>query len=319
MGSGGLLGSGGALGSGGGSGTGATGGSGTGGSLGPSGGTGGASPDGTGGVLDGTGGVDGSGGIDGSGGGSNPDVTESEGCGQTPTLQDGTRNIQSGGASRTYALRLPESYDNEHPYRLIFGFHGATGNSGQVAPGYFDLWSLAEDSTIFIAPDAVGGFWDEEADVVLMDDILAEVAADLCIDTSRVMLEGFSQGGAMAWTLACARPGIYRAAVVHSGGGLARPASCEPIAFFSSLGQSESNGAGQTSNSDFFAGQNGCTVEALPEAPTGGHVCSDYSDCSDGHPTRWCDYDGGHTPAPNDAGQGSSWMPQEVWDFLSQF
>lgn len=227
--------------------------------------------------------------------------------------------IQSGGVSRSYALSIPDDYDSSHPYRLIFGFHGATGSSSEVAPSYFGLASLSQGSTIFIAPSAVGGFWESESDTTLMDDILAQVEADLCIDTSRVMLEGFSQGGAMAWTLACARPGVYRAAVVHSGGGLARPATCDPIAFFSSLGQSESSGAGQTSNSDFFAGENGCTVTSLPQAPTGGHVCSDYTDCSDGHPTRWCDYDGGHTPAPTDAGGGGSWMPAEVWSFLSQF
>ena len=44
---------------------------------------------------------------------------------------------------------------------------------------------------------------------------------DPCIDTSRVELEGFSQGGAMAWNLACLRPGTFRAAVGHSSGGLA--------------------------------------------------------------------------------------------------
>jgi hypothetical protein len=87
----------------------------------------------------------------------------------------------------------------------------------------------------------------------------------------------------------------------------------------SSLGQSESGGAGQTSNSDFFAGQNGCTVESLATAPSGGHACSDYSACPEQQPTRWCDYDGGHTPSPSDQGQNMSWMPEEVWTFLSQF
>ncbi len=239
----------------------------------------------------------------------------SAGCGTTPTLNSGTINLQG----RTYALRIPDDYDSNHPYRLIFGFHGATGSSRDVAPSYFGLWSLAQGSTIFIAPDAVGGIWNSERDVALMDDILEQVKADLCIDTNRIELEGFSQGGAMAWTLACARPGVYRAAVVHSGGGLARPASCEPVAFMSSLGQSESGGAGQTSNSDFFASQNSCSVAALPKAPRGGHACTDYAGCSDDHPTRWCDYDGGHTPSPADAGQGGSWMPQEVWDFLTRF
>lgn len=261
----------------------------------------------------------GTGGVGGSGGGGGGDAMKSAGCGKARTLQNGAGTVQSGGKSRKYTLRAPDDYDNERPYRLILSFHGATGDSGQVAPSYFGLWSLSGGSTIFIAPDAVGGFWSADDDVTFVDDILRQVTDDLCIDTSRIQLEGFSQGGAMAWTLACARPDVYRAAVVHSGGGLPRPASCPPVAFMSSLGQQESGGAGQTSNSDFFAQQNGCMVEALAKAPRGGHACSDYKGCSEGHPTRWCDYDGGHTPSPNDAGQNTSWMPQEVWTFLSQF
>lgn len=280
-----------------------------------SGGAGGAGGAGTAGVG-GAGGA-GTAGAGGSGGGG--DAMKSAGCGKTRTLQNGAGSVQSGGKSRKYALRVPDDYDNDHPYRLILSFHGATGNSGQVAPSYFGLWSLSEGSTIFIAPDAVGGIWSAGDDVTFVDDILKQVTGDLCIDTSRIELEGFSQGGAMVWTLACARPDVYRAAVVHSGGGLPRPASCQPVPFMSSLGQQESGGAGQTSNSDFFAKQNGCTVESLAKAPRGGHACSDYKGCSEGNPTRWCDYDGGHTPSPNDAGQNMSWMPQEVWSFLSKF
>ncbi|RYZ02083.1 MAG: hypothetical protein EOO73_33240 [Myxococcales bacterium] len=151
----------------------------------------------------------------------------------------------------------------------------------------------------------------------MVTDLLTTLEKDLCIDTSRVELEGFSQGGAMVWTLACALPGKFRAAVVHSGGGLAMPKTCEPIPFFSTLGH---DGSGQGMSSDFFAMVNGCMVESLPEAPTGGHACTNYKGCDDGFPTRWCAYDGGHTPAPTDSGQnGKSWVPQEVWGFLKQF
>jgi poly(3-hydroxybutyrate) depolymerase len=214
---------------------------------------------------------------------------------------------------------VPEDYDKEHPYRLILGFHGATGNGSQVAPSYFGLWDLAQGSTIFIAPDAVGGFWSADDDVTLVDDIVEQVEADLCIDKNRIALEGFSMGGALVWTVACARPGVFSAAVVHSGGGLPRPASCEPVPFMSSLGSQESGGVGQVSNSDFFAESNGCTVETLPKAPNDGHACSNYEGCPAGQPVRWCDYDGGHTPSPTDLGQSTSWMPEEVWDFVTQF
>lgn len=120
----------------------------------------------------------------------------------------------------------------------------------------------------------------------------------------------------MVWTLACALPGTFRVAVVHSGGGLPMPKSCQPIPFFSALGN---DGSGQEMSSDFFAKSNGCTVETLPLPPMGGHVCTDYKGCSPGFPTRWCDYDAGHEPTPSDAGEKASWVPQEVWNFIKQY
>ncbi len=266
------------------------------------------------------------GGASDSGGGSDSgnDAKPSSGCGKTPTLKNSAGNtfsynsITSGGQNRQYLLRLPANYDNQHAYRLVLGFHGATGNATNLAPTYFGLFDFSNGSTVFLAPDAVGGFWSSDQDVTLVEDILKQVEADLCIDATRVELEGFSQGGAMAFTLACALPNVFRAAVVHSGGGLAMPTNCQPIAYLSSLGQQENN-LGQTMTSDFFATADGCTIETLPKAPSGGHLCSDYKGCSAGHPVRWCPYDGGHTSSPNDSGQSTSWMPKEVWSFLSQF
>ena len=47
----------------------------------------------------------------------------SPGCGKTPTLTSGTYTIQSGGKSRTFILRIPDGYDRNRAYRLVFGFH----------------------------------------------------------------------------------------------------------------------------------------------------------------------------------------------------
>lgn len=55
---------------------------------------------------------------------------------------------------------------------------------------------------------------------------------------------------------------------------------------------------------------NGCPIDTLPIAPTGGHVCTDYKEGAPrDHPVRWCSYQGGYAPLPNDAGKNSSWMP----------
>jgi hypothetical protein len=261
------------------------------------GGTGGAATAGTGGT-----------------GGSGP--TKSAGCGQMRTLQDGNHKLQSGGTERGYTLRVPANYDPDHPYRLILAFHGANNTSSDVAPSYFGLWELSEGSTIFVAPDAVNKLWNASADTTMVTNLIDELKADLCIDTAQIAIEGFSQGGAMVWTLACALPGKFSAAVVHSGGGLPMPTTCQPIPFWSALGN---DGSDQTMSSDFFAKANGCMVEPLPKPAAGAHACTDYKGCSAGHPTRWCDYDGPHTPSHADPGQSKSWVPDEVWSFVKKF
>ncbi len=275
----------------------------------------------------------------GGGGGGDPGAAvPSAGCGKSPTLKSspGTtinyNDVTVGSTSRRYVLRLPENYDNTHPHRLILSYHWATGSASQVfnchtegidcyttQSPFFGLWDLAKGSTIFIAPDGIGGLWSNTngQDVTFTDEILKQVEADLCIDTTRVELEGFSMGGAMAFTLVCARPDVFRAAVVHSGGGQKMPTSCKPVAYFASLGSQE--GGGQTSTADFFAKTNGCTAETMPKPTSGSHVCSSFKGCSSGHPVRWCPFDGGHSPSPRDSGQNTTWMSKEVWTFLTQF
>ena len=187
-------------------------------------GTGGAT---TGGQL-GNGGSTIAGSID--GGTSSGAAGPSAGCGKTPTLQNSpgtTKNYNKVASGRQYILRLPDNYDNNHPYRLILSYHWATGSASQVfdcktegIPCYttqspfFGLLALANNTTIFIAPDGTGGLWSNTggADVTFTDDILKQVEADLCIDTTRVELEGFSMGGAMAFTLVCARPDVFHRA-----------------------------------------------------------------------------------------------------------
>ena len=259
-----------------------------------------------------TGGAD-EGGSAGTGG--EDDVVPSPGCGTTATLQSGTITL----GSRNYILNVPADYDPNHPYRLILGFHGANGRASDVAGDYFGLLPLSEGSTIFVAANANGGLWSATTDVAYVDDILAQVTAALCIDTSRILMEGFSQGAAMAWTIACSRPNVFRAMVGHSGGGVASPTTCEPIAYLGSLGLSDIGGNSQATQTDPFARWNGCTVETLPTAPTGSHVCTDYAGCPAADPVRWCSYDGGHTASPTDAGQSRSWMPEEVWAFVNRF
>src|SRR5690349_485091 len=155
------------------------------------------------------------------------------GCGRAPALTSGTHTIQSSGQNRTYILRVPDNYDSNHPYRLIFGFHWNGGTANDVDSGgtdgynwsFYGLRRLADNAgntTVFVAPQGINNAWANSngQDVTFVDDMLRQIEAGLCIDTTQVFSSGFSYGGAMSYALACARPTVFRAVAVYSGANL---------------------------------------------------------------------------------------------------
>jgi poly(3-hydroxybutyrate) depolymerase len=311
---------------------------GAGGSAGSSGGDGGRT----------SGGIGGGGGGGGSSGGGSGTVARSGGCDKAPQLTSGTKTIQSGGKSRSYMIRVPESYDNAHPYWLIRGYHGRGGTANDVDSGgtsgytwsYYGLREQADNSTtsraIFVAPQGLDGGWGNagNADVVLTDDILKQVEDGLCVDTKHVFSAGFSWGGGMTKALGCTRPNVFRALAVYAGAdflsGGCDGDSKSPIAFFGAHSVTDpTNGyASGITILNRFAQNNGCTAQTPPQPPEGSltHVCTDFAGCMEGYPTRWCAFrGGGHTPAPvdgstSDSGGGDkSWTKAEVWKFFTQF
>jgi poly(3-hydroxybutyrate) depolymerase len=130
-------------------------------------------------------------------------TAQTAGCGKTP-LSSGTRNI----GNRQYILQVPANYDPNHQYKLIFGIHWLNGNMNNVAPGYYGLRALAQESAIFVAPNGINAGWANNggSDLTFFDQILAEVENGLCVDTKQRFATGFSYGGAMSYALACDRP-----------------------------------------------------------------------------------------------------------------
>lgn len=259
----------------------------------------------------------------------------SAGCDTARELMNGRKTISSGGMNREYILRVPDDYDNTKPYRLIVAYHWLSGNATQVAEGgnggstddpYYGLWDLAENSTIFVAPEGLDAGWANSGgrDVALTDAILDEVLGDLCIDTSRIFATGFSYGAGMSYAIACARADVFRGVALYAG---AQLSGCEggttPIAYFHAHGVGDSvlNVSQGRQLRDHFVDVNGCTSQNPPEPAknSGTHTCTSYEGCSEGHPLRWCAHGGDHNPTEKDQGQSKSWVPGEAWTFISQF
>jgi poly(3-hydroxybutyrate) depolymerase len=285
-------------------------------------------------------------GTGGSSAGGSGSVT-SPGCGKNPTLKNGTQSITSSGQNRSFMIRVPENYDKDHPYWLIFGFHWVGGTANDVDSGgtsgytwsYYGLRELADKSTasraIFVAPQGISNGWgnSNNQDVVLTDDLIKLVEGDLCVDTKHVFSTGFSYGGGMTKALGCQRPNVFRAIAVYSGAdflsGGCDSSSTSPIAYIGlhSINDGTNSYASGEAIRDRFVKNDGCTPQTPAKPPNStSHVCTTYQGCKAGYPVEWCAFDGGgHSPAPVDGSSNGSgggdktWTKAEVWKFFNQF
>lgn len=260
----------------------------------------------------------------------NGTLATTAGCGKAPTLTSGTRTIQSGGQNRSYILRIPDGYDRNRPYRLIFGFHWLNGSASSVASaGYYGLAPLSNNSTIFVAPQGIDAGWANTngRDLTLFDDISRQVENDLCVDTTQRFALGWSYGGAMSYAVACARPTVIRAVTVLSGANLSGcNGGTQPVAYFGIHGLYDSvlNISMGRSLRDTFVRNNGCTAQNPREPGRGSltHITTSYSGCRPGYPVQWAAFDGDHTPSPVDGSSSPNdartWTSGEIWRFFTQ-
>lgn len=314
-------------------------------------GGGGSGGRGSGGASSGAGGTGGSAGSGTSGGGGTAGAagasTGSTGCNQAPGISSDLYNngehiaIDAAGLQRRYILNVPSDYDNTHAYRLVIAFHWFSSNDDDVyAAQYYHLLPLANDSTIFVAPNgqvngngctqAASCTWPDtnNSDLALVDAIVTQLEDSFCVDKSRIFVTGWSVGAGMAYRTACKRPlggsgGYVRAAAAYSGSQLSGTCTpTYPVAYYASHGINDdvipyNNGVTLAQN---FSGVNGCSWMPPTTATTGNpHECTTEPSCDTGYPVTFCSFDGIHTPDPLDPSETKSWEYQTTWDFLSQF
>ena len=261
-------------------------------------------------------------------------LAASPGCGKTPTLASGTHTIQSSGQNRSFILRLPDNYNNNTQYRLIFGFHWRGGTANDVDSGgsdgynwsYYGLRRLSNNGAIFVAPQGNGNGWANPGgqDVTFVDDMIRRIENDLCVDTAQRFALGFSYGGGMSYSLACSRANVFRAVAVYSGAQLSGcSGGTQPIAYMGIHGISDNvlNISQGRALRDTFVRNNGCTAQS-PREPAAGsrtHITTTYSGCRAGYPVVWAAFDGGHGPGPIDGGGEGwrTWTSGEVWQFFT--
>lgn len=157
-----------------------------------------------------------------------------ENCNNTSASNFQTITVDS--ETREYILHVPTSYDSNTPTPLVINFHGfggcATDFATEVGSGAIGLNVVADNNNFIVAyPQGVvrtkdSPEWDpgdngvqniKDNDVYFTEQLVNEISNNYNIDALRVYATGYSNGGMMAYGLACTKSDIIAAVGIMSG------------------------------------------------------------------------------------------------------
>jgi len=255
-------------------------------------------------------------------------------------FKSGTYTIESAGLTRQYTIDIPEDYDKNKTYRLIFAMHMMGGSmQTMVDQNYYGLKTYAERDgipVIFVAPQ---GYTDrspwrgrDDKDHIFFADMLDLFKDKLSIDTSRIFSCGFSFGAMFTYSLSLSFQKDLRAVACYA------PANWniylpenkkEPLAFYSTTGTED--GLCKFVNSDELKQggkycvlthleNNGLTqLPEVPVATTPTHVTTEFEGLPEEYPVLFGSFVGGHTENVKDPGSDVNCVAKETWDFFMRF
>ena len=148
------------------------------------------------------------------------------------------------GDDRPTELRVPDAYDGSEPVPLLLVLHGHSA-TGLLQLAYTRLGELVNDENVLVmAPDGLTNeegnqFWNATAaccdfyesgvdDAGYLRKLIEDVSAVYNVDPKRVYLWGHSNGGFMAYRMACDHADLIAGIVSLAGAMHLAPADCNP-------------------------------------------------------------------------------------------
>ncbi len=156
-------------------------------------------------------------------------ATGTAGCGQPAQTGDTTQTLPFGGLSRTFLVHVPIGYNSNLPQPLIVHLHGLVGDA--VGEEAITGMSSVADAQGFIVvypngttgADGITSGWNaafpgnnpptrltsQFTNWLAVDDqgflsaMVAHLGQEYCVDSSRIGMTGYSDGGFMAFHMAC--------------------------------------------------------------------------------------------------------------------
>lgn len=168
------------------------------------------------------------------------------------------KTILSGGVERSFLIQLPSGYvkNNTAKYPLVIALHGGGGSGRQFAVSSGLGEKAEKEHFIVVFPDGVkrpgtiglrtwnaGGCCGYAAysainDVLFISEMIDYLSANYNVNARRVYVTGHSNGGMMAYRLACELPGKITAIAPNACSmmlGSCNPATPVPVLHMHSL------------------------------------------------------------------------------------
>lgn len=224
----------------------------------------------------------------------------SEGCGKQGS-QTGSSGSPLNVSNHQYYVKLPNNYDANTPYRLLFMFN-PTGNPINWAEQNAGFEAIAANDLIRVYPHPAnsGNGWNG-SDVPFFQPLYDKVTQDYCVDKARVFAAGESSGGDFAGILGCEHADKIRAigpcATKRVNGYElnANSRNCTgqvSAVIIHGVDDKVLNDADETGMQmrDFYSQINGCTAMSTPVDGFTDNLsnCIEYQGCDEGYPVIWC-------------------------------
>src|SRR5579864_3088446 len=159
----------------------------------------------------------------------------------TPSHQPGDSNlsIHSAGLARTFIVHLAPTYGIQ-PQPVVINYHGYD-NTAQRTAQHTNMGAEADrGGFILVFPQAVDSppSWNAGIgalgptgtadDVQFTRDLISFFEHNYCVDTHRIYVTGYSEGGGMAYRVACALGNQIAAFATVEGAFFRVPGGCNP-------------------------------------------------------------------------------------------
>jgi predicted esterase len=212
--------------------------------------------------------------------------TRSAACGMPRVNRPGeTFKTPSGRSFHVYA---PANYDANTAYPVSLTFHGWYG-TGPTFRDWFRMDEAVKNDGLTVYPDADGPLWDQVGtkDLLFFDEMMKQLSETYCINPSRVLGFGFSQGGIFMSQLGCFRAGYLKAIAVGDGSRAAPTVGCGrlPVIIVHRPTDQDEKFEWGLENKDLWAQRNECSTTVDAQDAMG---CIRHSGCKTPGAVTFC-------------------------------